>query len=217
MKKLRIIDLDTMDYNSAGDIMSEVRDEVEHGADDTLILLEHNPVITIGSDGNEYSVIDTSYIKEQGIPVIHTDRGGGAVVHNNGQLVGYPVMKLSNMPLDLLSGIVEIMADAVSEFNVKPKKGEEPGLWVADRKICFVGMKIHNKVTTHGFAINISNDLTLFKAIKTCGVENEKITNLTLSTKKMVSMDMVKHVVISKFSRRFDYLPDKFILRGSIS
>ncbi len=217
MKKLRIIDLDTIDYDSAKDIMSAVRNEVEHGADDTLILLEHNPVVTIGSDGDGNSIVDASYIKECGIPVIHIDRGGGAVVHNNGQLVAYPVMKVQNMPVDLLACIVETMADVVAEFNVKPKKGEEPGLWVGDRKIGFVGMKIQNNVSTHGFAINVSNDLNLFKTIRTCGVENAEITNLVLSIKKIVSMDMVKHVVISRFSRRFDYLPDRFIFGGKIA
>ncbi len=213
MKKLRIVDLGTMDYGPAIEVMRDIRNEVEHGADDTIILVEHNPVITIGSDDNEYSIIDAGYVKEQGIPVIRTDRGGGAVVHNNGQLVGYPVMKLSDMPVDLLSSIVETLSDVVAGFNVKAEKGTEPGLWVSGRKIGFVGMKIHHKVSMHGFAINVSNDLNLFQAIKTCGVAQEKITSLTLSTKKMVSMDMVKDVVISKFSKRFYYLPDKFILK----
>ncbi len=213
MKKLRIIDLDTMDYHAAGEIMREVRDEVEHGANDTLILVEHNPVITIGSDGSEFSIVDTAYIKKQGIPVVHTDRGGGAVVHNNGQLVGYPVMRLSDMPLDLLKGIVDTLADVVAEFNVKSEKGDEPGIWVSGSKIGFVGMKIHNRVSTHGFALNISNDLDLFRAIETCGVQNERVTNLTLQTRRMISMDNLKQIFISKFSRRFNYIPDQFIMK----
>lgn len=213
MRKLRIIDLNTMDYGPAMEVMQNVRDEVENGEDDALLLVEHNPVITIGSDGSAYSVLDEEYVKRKGITVVHVDRGGGAVAHNNGQLVGYPVMKLSNMPLDLLSVIVDTMADVVAEFDVKSKKGAEPGLWVSDRKIGFVGMKIQNRISTHGVALNVSNDLDIFQTIETCGVKNEKVTNLMISIKKMISMDQVKHVFISKFSRRFDYIPDKFIIK----
>lgn len=213
MNKLRVIDLDTMDYDAALTIMHKVRDEVEQGEDDTLILVEHNPVITIGLDGGRHNIIDTAYIKEHDIPVKHIDRGGGAVVHNNGQLVGYPVMKVASMPVDLMTGIVDTMSDIVSAFKVKPKKGKEPGLWVSDGKIGFVGMKIHNRVSLHGFAINVSNDLALFDIIETCGVRSQKVTNLTLTTKSMVSMERVKHVAISRFARKFRYLPDKIILK----
>ena len=214
MKKLRIIDLDTMDYLAAGEVMRGVRDEVEQGGHDTLILVEHNPVITIGSDGSAYSIIDTGYLQQQGIPVIRTDRGGGAVVHNNGQLVGYPVMRLPDMPLDLLKGLVDTLADVVAEFNIKSEKGAEPGVWVSGSKIGFVGMKIHNRVSTHGFAINISNDLDPFRAIETCGVQNERVTNLTLQTRTLISMEKIKELVISKFSKRFDYIPDQFIMKA---
>ncbi len=213
MKKLRIIELNTMDYNSTMEVMHNVRDEVEHGENDALIFVEYNPVITIGSDGSEHSIVDTGYIKRKGISVVHVDRGGGAVVHNNGQLVGYPVMKLSNMPLDLLLGIVDTMADVLSGFGVKSEKGAEPGLWVSGCKIGFVGMRIQKGISTHGFALNVSNDLDLFKTIETCGIKEARVTNLTLLTRKMIQMEEIQHVFISKFSRRFHYMPDKFIIK----
>lgn len=215
MKKLRIIDLGIMDYTSAIEVMHNIKQRVERGDEDTILLVEHNPVITVGTDDDENSILDRAYIKKHNIPIIRTDRAGGAVVHNNGQIVCYPVLKVETMPVDLLSSIVATIADVVSDFNVKPQKGKEPGIWIANYKIGFVGMKIQNGISMHGFAINIYNNLDIFKAIKTCGVEDEKITNLTLSTKTMISLDKIKKLIVSKFSRRFNYLPDKFIVKES--
>ncbi|MGB9735404.1 MAG: lipoyl(octanoyl) transferase LipB [bacterium] len=214
MKRLRIVDLGTVEYSSAMEIMHKVREDVKHGNDDTLLILEHNPVITIGTDDGDDSVVDKTYIKKHSIPIVKTDRGGGAVVHNNGQIVCYPVLRFQGMPVDLLSEIVSTMYDAVAEFNVKPEKGREPGLWINGNKVGFVGMKIHEGISMHGFAINISNNTDLFKTIKTCGIEDERIGNLTRSTKSMVSIDRVKNIIVSKFAKRFGYLPDKFIMQG---
>lgn len=213
MKKLRIIDLGVMDYAAALDVMQGIRSEVTQGADDTILLVEHSPVITIGKDGGDRSIVDRSRIRDQGIPVVNVERGGGAVVHNNGQLVVYPVMKLAGMPLDLLGGIVDTMADVAAGFGIKTHRGDEPGLWATEGKIGFVGMKIHQNISTHGFALNVCNDLDLFQCIETCGVVHEKVTNLTLLTRRLLSMDMVKQICVIKFSQRFRYLPDQFIMK----
>jgi len=213
MKKLRIVDLGTMDYLPAIEIMHDVRNEVEHGADDTLLIVEHNPVITIGTDDDENSILDKTYIKKHKIPVIRTERAGGAVAHNNGQIVCYPVLKVETMPVDLIPGILATMTDALVDFNIRPRKGKEPGIWVSDYKIGFVGMKIHKGVSIHGFAMNISNNLDIFRTIKTCGKEDEKITNLTLSIKTIIPLDKMKKSIISKFAMRFNYLPDRFVVK----
>lgn len=213
MKKLRIIELNTMDYAGTIEIMQDVSNEVAGGADDALIFVEYNPVITVGADGRENSVVDSGYLRGQGIPVVRVDRGGAAVVHNNGQLVGYPVMKVPGRPLDMLADIVDVIAEVLSEFGVQSEKRDEPGLWVSGRKIGFVGMKIHRGVSTHGFAINVSNNLDLFQTIETCGIRDARVTNLMLSAKKMIPMDKIKSVLISRFSRRFHYIPDAFIIK----
>lgn len=213
MKKLRIIDLGTIDYDSAMEVMLSAKEMVKHGEDDTLLILEHTPVITIGTDDeDDDSIVDKDYIKKHNIKVVKTDRGGGAVIHNNGQIVCYPILKLCTMPINLISDIVSIMYDVVSEFDIKPKRGKEPGLWVNDKKIGFIGMKIHEGISMHGFAINICNDTQLFKTIKTCGVQDENVTNLSHITKTLISLDMVKNLIVSKFARKFSYLPDKFII-----
>lgn len=213
MKKLRIIDLGVMDYASALGIMQDVHRDVAHGVDDTILFVEHTPVITIGKDGGDRSVVDEGHVRNIRVPVVHVDRGGGAVVHNNGQLVGYPVMKLADMPLDLIEEIVDTMADVAAEFSIKTHRGAEPGLWASGGKIGFVGMKVHRNISTHGFAINVSNDLDLFQTIETCGVRHERVSNLTLLTRQLISMDSVKQICISKFARRFGYIPDQFIMK----
>ncbi len=216
MKKLRLVDLGVIDYNSAIEIMRDIRSEVEHGADDALILMEHTPVVTIGMDSDESSIVDSAYIKKHNIPVVHVDRGGDAVIHNHGQLVMYPVIRIPNAPMDIVESIVNVMADVVSEFGLDVKRKNKPGLWVSDQKIGFIGMRFQHGISIHGIAVNVSNELDPFKAIKTCGVENEKLTNLELSTRRIVSVDEVKRISILKCARRFNYLPDKSILEQNI-
>ena len=212
MNKLRVMDLNTMDYGSAVNMMRAVRDDVEHGGDDALLLVEHKPVITIGKDGDETSIIDKGYINKHNIPLVYSDRGGDAVVHNTGQLVAYPVMKVSENPLDIVNAMWDVLAYLISDYGLVVKNGKEPGAWVLDQKLGFIGMKVQGGVSIHGIAINVANDLDPFNAIKTCGVQGEKVTSLTLAAKKFISVDDVKRRLISKFSRRFDYLPDKFII-----
>lgn len=209
------MDLNIMDYGSAVNMMREVRDDVEHGGDDALLLVEHKPVITIGKDGDETSIIDKEYINKHNIPVVYSDRGGEAVVHNTGQLVAYPIMKVSDDPLDIVNSLWDVIAYLISDYGLVAKTGKDPGVWVFDQKLGFFGMKVHKGISIHGIAINVANDLDPFNAIKTCGVEGEKVTSLTLAAKKFISVDDVKHRFISKFSRRFNYLPDKFIIKES--
>ncbi len=213
MNKLRVIDLNTMDYPSAMEFMRTTRDEVERGEDDTLLLVEHGTVITIGVDGDEAGLVDRGYIDRHGIPVIRTDRGGESVVHNAGQLVAYPVMKVQKGTLDMVGAVTGAIMDVIADYSLRPETGSEPGVWVAGQKLGFVGMKIERGVSLHGVAINVSNDLGPFRAIKTCGIENEKVTSLTLATKKLIAVDDVKRRFVSRFSRRLGYLPDRFILR----
>ncbi len=213
MKKLRIIDLTTMEYPSAMEFMHTARSEVERGEDDTLLLVEHKAVVTIGVDGDETSIVDREYIHRHGIPVIRTDRGGDSVVHNAGQLVAYPIVKVRKGPVDMVGAITDAIVDVVSGYGLKAEVGKEPGVWVSGQKLGFVGLKIEHGVSVHGIAINVANDLGPFGAIKTCGIENEKVTNLTLAAKRFIAVDEVKHRFISKFSRRFEYMPDRFIIR----
>ncbi len=211
MKKLNIVDLGMMTYSDAIEVMERVRDDVEKIEDDTLLLVEHPTVITIGRDGDDSSIVDKAYIDKHNIPVVHADRGGKAVVHNKGQLVVYPVIKVTDNPIDILFKMMDVMESTLIAFGLKITRHDEPGAWIDDQKIAFFGMSVEHGVLVHGAALNIFNDLNPFNAIKTCGRDNERVTNLVLKTKNMIDIESVKMTLVSRFSRQLGYLPDRFI------
>lgn len=151
---------------------------------DTLLLLEHPPTITLGRRANERDLLtERNVLAQRGIAVEMVDRGGEITYHAPGQLVGYPIFDLRAHGQDLhryLRDLEEVIIQTVGGYGLEGKR--EPGLtgvWVADRKIAALGIKVSRWVTMHGFALNIAPDLSVFRRdIVPCGLRERDVTSL---------------------------------------
>jgi lipoyl(octanoyl) transferase len=155
------------------------RDEVP----DTLLLLEHPPVYTRGrrSGGGEL-LFGEDFYRARGIEVLDCDRGGRLTYHGPGQLVGYPIMRIGDVGAYLRAMEAAIIAALAGEgVRARSRAQEGPdytGVWVAQRKIASIGVHVSRAVTTHGFAINVSNDLEPFSWVVACGLHDVAMTSL---------------------------------------
>jgi lipoyl(octanoyl) transferase len=151
---------------------------------DTLLLLEHPPVYTRGRRSQEGELaLGEPFYRSRGIEIVPTDRGGKVTYHGPGQLVGYPIMRVSDIGSHLRTmeaAIVAALSGVGIEARSRCEEGADyTGVWVADRKIASIGVHVSREVSTHGFAVNVTNDLQPFEWIVPCGLPGVTITSLT--------------------------------------
>jgi lipoyl(octanoyl) transferase len=154
---------------------------------DTLLLLEHPPVYTRGrrSAAGELPFGEDFY-RAKGIDVIDTDRGGRITYHGPGQLVGYPIMAVADVVAYLRTmedAIVVALSEAGVEAHARPQDGPDyTGVWVRDRKIASIGVHVSRGIATHGFAVNVDNDLDPFSWVVACGLPDVRMTSLAVES-----------------------------------
>ena len=155
---------------------------------DTLLLLEHHPVYTRGrrSVPGELPMGEDWY-RSQGIDVVETNRGGKVTYHGPGQLVGYPIVRTDDV-VALVRSIERAIVAALAEEGIaargRPDDGPDyTGVWTAERKIASIGLHVARGVTTHGFAVNVQNDLQPFEWVVPCGLEGVRMTSLLRETR----------------------------------
>ena len=179
---------------------------------DTLLLLEHEPVFTIGRrTRDEHWRTHWATIADAGIPVHHTDRGGSVTYHGPGQLVGYPIMRLRppfGGPRRYVQLLEEVILRTVAEFGAAPFRREGlHGVWVpgidAPLKIGAIGVRIVRGVTMHGFSLNVCPDLRPFDWITPCGIEGCRSTSLACLLDRPVSCDVVAERLARQFAAVF--------------
>ncbi|MBM4102650.1 MAG: lipoyl(octanoyl) transferase LipB [Planctomycetes bacterium] len=163
----------------------------------TILLVEHPPVITLGARKSENKLLaDEITLKNKGIEIITIGRGGGTTAHNPGQLVIYPIVKLKTLKLDVpqfVRLVEQLGLELLDKSGVIAHRQKGlPGLWVGKEKIASVGIQIKKWVTMHGIAVNICNDLTIFDYIVPCGLENVKMTSAVEQTGKQYNMQDIK-------------------------
>jgi lipoyl(octanoyl) transferase len=151
---------------------------------DTMLLLEHDPVYTKGrrTEASDLPMGEDWY-RTQGIDVAEADRGGRVTYHGPGQLVGYPIMRIDSVPAyveTMERGLLNALAD--EGVTAEIRTGAHAGMWVDDRKIGSIGIHVHRGVTTHGWAINIDNDLQPFEWVVPCGIDHVRMTSLYVQT-----------------------------------
>jgi lipoyl(octanoyl) transferase len=175
---------------------------------DTVLLVEHRPVITLGARRLINKLLTgPELLAERGIAVVEIRRGGGATAHNPGQIVFYPILKLRGLNLAIGQYIRELEAigiELTEQLGVcgQRRKGL-PGIWVGERKIGFIGVRVSQGITYHGMAININNDLGIFDYIVPCGLEGVEITSAAAETDKEYSMAEVKQRLTGLLSKHF--------------
>jgi len=206
--RIDIRDCGTAGYRQILQLQKKLHDQRKAGSiADTVLLVEHNPVITLGARQAANKLLaDRSALRQKGIDVVDIRRGGGATAHNPGQLVFYPILHLGRLKLGIteyIRTLEQIGMELLDQLGLtaQRKKGL-PGLWVGKRKIASIGVRVSRQVTYHGMAVNINNDLGLFDSIVPCGLDNVIITSVKKETgrtsdipqvKKHLSKLLVKH------------------------
>jgi lipoyl(octanoyl) transferase len=206
---MRIVHLgfapDHVDYGDAWERQREIHAEVAEGrGPDTVLLLEHAPVYTAGKRTEPHErPLD-------GTPVIDVDRGGKITWHGPGQLVGYPIVALPEVPIDVVAHVrrlEEVMIRTCAEFDVAVERVDgRSGVWVRaddrgpDRKLGAIGVRVSRRVTMHGFALNCDNDLGWAEVIIPCGIADAGVSSLSREAGRRITVQDVlpyaeKHLV----------------------
>lgn len=211
MRPLEVRDLGRIRYGEALDLQRELVSARQQGCgNDTLLLLEHPHVVTMGRNGKSQHVLASAEILARtGIEYYETDRGGDVTYHGPGQLVGYPILDLREWRRDVhayFSGVEQALIDALATFGIEARRGGErgyEGVWVGAAKIAAIGIHISRWVTSHGFALNIDTDLSYFRYIVPCGLTKPVCSLRTLGC--AASREEVMDAVAASFARIFGY------------
>jgi lipoate-protein ligase B len=184
MDDLLVCHLGRVDYSDGVEIQERLRSRVQAGElADTLLLLEHPPVYTLGRRSTPADLpMGEAWYRGQGIDVVRTDRGGKLTYHGPGQLVGYPIMRVGDVVAQVRAmerAIIAALAEEGVQARTRGDEGiEYTGVWVDDRKIASIGIHLQHGVTTHGFAVNVDNDLQPFEWVVPCGLPEVRMTSL---------------------------------------
>ncbi len=207
---MNIQDWGLIDFNEAWRRQRELVESIlRSNQPDTLVLCEHPAVITLGRNSKEDSVSENrDVLAAQGIDVVEINRGGEATVHSPGQLVGYPIFNLTRTKQDLhwfLRTMEQSVIDAIASYDVLGNRVRGlTGVWIDDiRKICAIGIHCSRWVTSHGFALNVHNDMSLFDSIIPCGIRERGVTSLQIETGRVFDMSEVKNAVKNAFAENF--------------
>ena len=204
-EKIIIQDLGHRSYKEVWDLQKQMQQQrIRLEIEDTLILVEHDPVYTLGKNSNENHLLQS---RDESVDVFNIERGGDITFHGPGQLVGYPILDLSNYKKSIswyMRTLEQIIIDTVSEFGIEAKRIKGlTGVWVGDEKIAALGVRIRRWVTMHGFSINVNTDLTFYDGIIPCGIFDHGITSMEQLLCRPQDMEKVKKVVRSKFRYYF--------------
>ncbi len=167
---------------------------------DVVLLAEHFPVITRGARKTANVLLaDPATLATQGIDVVDIRRGGGTTAHNPGQLVIYPIFSLRARQLSIGDYIATLETIGIQLLKrlgaASARKKGFPGLWVDDRKIASIGVRVSRQITYHGMAINISNDLRIFDSIVPCGLQGVEMTSLEKEVGAAPTMEKIKELI----------------------
>ena len=205
MGKLCFTDLGLISYQDCLALQQKLMKQRLAGEiEDTLLLLEHTPVITLGVSGGEDSLlISREEVERAGVEIYQTDRGGNITYHGPGQLVGYPIFDLRQHGKDahlFLRNLEQVVVDCLADFGVA---GEAvlglTGVWVGGDKICSIGIAVRKWISYHGFALNINPNFEHWALIHPCGLVDRKVTSLERLMGRDPGMDAAKSCIVDKF------------------
>ncbi|MDE3059135.1 MAG: lipoyl(octanoyl) transferase LipB [Bacteroidota bacterium] len=184
MNKILTVNIGRTRYADAWELQRKIFSaRVEKTISDVLLFTEHDPVYTLGKGADENHVLaNDEELREKKIDLFHIDRGGDVTFHGPGQIVGYPILDLSNYYHDIhryLRDIEEVLIRVLSDYGIHAERsGGYTGVWVKDEKIAAIGVKVSRWVTMHGFAFNVATDLSYFDRIIPCGIFHKGVTSL---------------------------------------
>ena len=211
IKKVKLKDLGEVEYQYGISTQRNIHNLSSKQA--SILFLEHNKVITIGTRGGKEDILfSDKEIKKRGFQVIKSDRGGQVTIHNKGQLVCYlviPIKKFNLKPVDLVRKIENLIINFLKKYNISATKiKNKTGVWVieknTEKKIAAIGVRISNGISMHGFALNINNNLRDFDLIIPCGLEGSIVTSMSNELSINLNKDETKQMMIKEIENIFD-------------
>jgi lipoyl(octanoyl) transferase len=199
--------LGTVEYREAAALQEDLRERVIAGQlPDVLLLLEHPAVYTLGRRSEPGDLpFGADFWRARGIDVVQTPRGGKLTYHGPGQLVGYPIMRTGDIPAFIRAiehALVAALAEEGIEARGRDHEGPQfTGVWVEDRKIASIGVHVSRGVTTHGFAVNVDNDVEPFHQVTACGLPGVRMTSIALETGRTGGLQCFRKRVAYAFAR----------------
>ena len=211
--KIDIQDLGKLLYKKTWNYQKELlKKRSNNEINDTLILVEHEPVFTLGKNADENHILQNC---PDNIKTYHIERGGDVTYHGPGQLVGYPILDLRNYKKSIswyMRSLEQVIIDTLFDYNITAnrKKGLT-GVWCNNEKIAALGVRVSRWITMHGFSLNIDPNLNHYKSIIPCGIFEHGVTSMSGVLNKTVDYEHVKKTIIKKFLYQFsiDYSLDK--------
>ncbi|MDG1702043.1 MAG: lipoyl(octanoyl) transferase LipB [Opitutae bacterium] len=206
---LKVIDWGIKTYSKAIDDQIGLVETKKNdpSSPDFLIFTEHDPVFTIGSKVGAASNLlwDEGTLKDKGIQVHKTNRGGDITYHGPGQLIIYPIIQLKDRDLHAyLRKLEMVIIRVLQNFNLEASTREgKTGIWIGDRKICAIGVAVKSWITYHGLALNISPDLEHFKGIIPCGITDGSVTSMEQEMASLPQKKLIKERFVVEFESVF--------------
>jgi len=199
-------------YAEGVDLQKRLVEQRKTGAiPDQLLLLEHPPVITLGvktRDDRTHIVATPETLEDEGVEVFESGRGGDVTYHGPGQLVGYPIIDLRPDRCDVhryVRDLEEVLIQTVARFGIVAQRASGlTGIWVDDRKLAAIGVRIARWITSHGFALNVTTKLEHFNLIIPCGIADKGVTSLAQLTGRQIDITSVTPAITEAFEAVFD-------------
>lgn len=208
-KTCRLIELERTAYDYAWDLQKEMVQQRRSGQiEDTLIMLEHDHVYTIGRAGSRNNIlVAADQLKAEGVTVVEVDRGGDITYHGPGQLVGYPILNLTAHGKDMhlyVRMLEEVIIRTIAVYGINGhRENGLTGVWTEMGKIAAIGVGVKGWVSMHGFSLNIHPDMRYFSMINPCGITNRPVASMRDFTVS-VSRNEVSHELLKQFADVFD-------------
>jgi lipoate-protein ligase B len=211
-RELWTVPLGKLGYEEALELQRSLARDRISGAipQDLLLLVEHPPVVTLGRSSKEkHLVASAEFLKSKGVELFEVERGGDVTFHGPGQLVGYPIIDLKRHKQDLhwyLRKIEEALINALGDYGIPGERNTAfTGVWTHGKKIASIGVHARDWVTWHGFALNVTTDLSYFDLIIPCGIDGVVMTSIGRELGLTeISMQDVRDRVTAKFAESFD-------------
>lgn len=212
---LEVWKLGIANYSNALKLQEKlVSDRKAHKIADTLLSLQHPPTYTLGKRKTDHNLlVSEPELKNMGAELHYTQRGGDITFHGPHQAILYPIISLRDIGIGARSYVEKLegaMIELASMYGVKARSGEkgETGVWVGDRKIGAIGVRIQYGITSHGLAFNIDPDMNFYNHIVPCGISDKEVTSLRRETKlELPNEEVIQEQLVHCFARQFGFNP----------
>ena len=218
-RSIPVIDAGITSYDEAFSIQSSLSKELlKKGLKGVILLLEHNPVITFGSNRNTDNLLASrQQLERSGINIVFSNRGGDITLHAPGQIVCYPVFNLGYFGKDLsrfVYNLEQVILETLLFFGLEGRRVKKHrGVFIKNRKVASVGLRVKKWVSIHGFSLNVDIDLSYFDHITACGLKDYPQASMSSLLGKRIAIDDVKEQIINSFKTVFDISIDKTDIR----